>query len=188
MINAQPQASARQASSQPVLDLMGQDSLKAICAAPGPFVTVFLPACHPGAADLPRAERIRTILRDAGHELERRQFQGPIDQLLKPLEKLAENPESLAGGSDSVIFVSPEIFRHLRLLAPTRERLIVASHPHITPVLAHLMPHQVFYVLAITKKLLRLGRWYEGQCTEVPLPVGVPKSFEKTLVFDQPRP
>ena len=186
MINAQPQASARQASSQPVLDLMGQDSLKAICAAPGPFVTVFLPACHPGAADLPRAERIRTILRDAGHELERRQFQGPIDQLLKPLEKLAENPESLAGGSDSVIFVSPEIFRHLRLLAPTRERLIVASHPHITPVLAHLMPHQVFYVLAITKKLLRLGRWYEGQCTEVPLPVGVPKSFEETLAFDQP--
>ena len=186
MIPSQPQASAQQASSQPVLDLMGQDSLKAICIAPGPFVTVLLPACHPGAADLPRAERMKTILRDAAHELERRRFQGPIDQLLKPLEKLAESPASYTGGSDSVIFVSPGIFRHLRLLAPTRERLVVASHPHITPVLAHLMAQREFYVLAIAKKLLRLGRWYDGHYVQVPLPAGVPKSFEEFLVFDQP--
>ena len=186
MIPSQPQASARQASSQPVLDLMGQDSLKAICIAPGPFVTVLLPACHPGAADLPRAERMKTILRDAAHELERRRYQGPIDQLLKPLEKLAEDPASHAGGSDSVIFVSPGIFRHLRLLAPTQERLIVASHPHITSVLAHLMTQREFYVLAITKRLLRLGRWYDGHCVEVPLFAGVPKSFEESLVFERP--
>ena len=186
MIPTQPQASVRQASSQPELDLMGQDSLKAICIAPGPFVTVLLPACHPGAADLPRAERMKTILRDAAHELERRRYQGLIDQLLKPLEKLAEDPVSHAGGSDSVIFVSPGIFRHLRLLAPTQERLIVASHPHITSVLAHLMTQREFYVLAITKKLLRLGRWYDGHCVEVPLPADVPRSFEESLVFDRP--
>jgi hypothetical protein len=135
---------------------------------------------------LPRAQRIKTILRDATHELERRRYQGPIDQLLKPLEKLAEDPANHAGGSDSVIFVSPGIFRHLRLLAPTQERLIVASHPHIKPVLAHLMPQPEFYVLAITKRLLRLGRWYDGHCVEVPLPAGVPESFEEVLVFDQP--
>jgi hypothetical protein len=129
---------------------------------------------------------MKTILRDAAQELERRRFQGPIDQLLKPLEELAENPASLVGGSDSVIFVCPEIFRHFGLPAPISERLIVASHPHITPVLAHLMPQQEFYVLAIAKKLLRLGRWHNGQCTEVLLPASVPKSFEEALVFDQP--
>lgn len=165
---------------------MGQDSLKAICAAPGPFVTVFLPARHPGAADLPRAERMKTLLREATHELERRRFQGPIGELLKPLEKLADNPASLTGGSDSVIFVSPGMFRHLRLLAPIRERLVVAFHPHITPLLAHLMPQRRFYVLAITKKFLRLGRWHDGQCTEVPLPARVPKSFEESVTFVQP--
>ncbi len=186
MIPAQPQASARQASSQPALDLMAYDSLKAICRAPGPFVTVFLPARHPGSADLPRVERLKTVLRNAAHELERRRYQGPIGQLLKPLEKLAGNPANLTGGGDSVIFVSPGIFRHLRLIAPTGERLIVASHPHITPLLEHLMPQREFYVLAITKKLLRLGRWSDGQCTEVPLPPGVPKSFENALAFDQP--
>jgi Bacterial archaeo-eukaryotic release factor family 3 len=48
------------------------------------------------------------------------------------------------------------------------------------------MPQQEFYVLAIAKKLLRLGRWHNGQCTEVLLPASVPKSFEEALVFDQP--
>ncbi len=186
MIPAKQEPSARHTSSQPVLELMSRDSLKEICTAPGPFVTVFLPACHPGAADLSRAERMKTILRAAAHELERRRCQGPIEQLLKPLEKLVENSETLAGGCDSVMFVSPGILRHLRLLAPTPERLIVASHPHITPVLAQLMPERLFYILAITKKLLRLGRWQDGQCTEVPLPAGVPKSFEEALDFDQP--
>jgi len=168
------------------LGLMGQESLSAICAAPGPFVTVFLPACHPGAADLPCAERIKTIFRDAGHELERRRFSGSIGHLLKPLEELAENPASLGGGNDSVIFVSPGIFRHFRLLAPAREDLIVASHPHITPLLANLIPHGSSYVLAISKKKLHLGRWHDGQCTEVSLPAAVPSSFEETVVFEQP--
>jgi hypothetical protein len=48
------------------------------------------------------------------------------------------------------------------------------------------MLQKEFYVLAIAKKLLRLGRWHNGQCAEVPLPASVPKSFEETLVFDQP--
>jgi hypothetical protein len=109
-----------------------------------------------------------------------------MDQLLKPLEELAENPAGLAGGSDSVIFICPGLVRHLGLPAPASERLIVASHPHITQVLPHLIYLQEFYVLAIAKKVLRLGRWHNGQCAEVPLPVSVPKSFEEALVFDQP--
>jgi hypothetical protein len=173
-------------STQQSLDLMGQDSLTTICAAPGPFVTIFLPACHPGSSYLPRAERIRTILRAATHELERRRFSGSVSQLLKPLEELSESPARLTGGCGSVIFVSPGNFHHYRLPVPTSEILVVASHPHLTPVLAHLTHQCEFYVLAITKKNLRLGRWHDGQCAEVPLPEGVPSSFEENEVFDQP--
>ena len=166
--------------------LMGHDSLKAFSVAPGPFVTVFLPARHPGAPDLSRAERLKTILRDAALELKSRRFLGNIDRLLKPFTKLAADPAMLTGGTDSVIFGSPAIFQHLRILSPTPERLVVASHPHITPLLAHLIPQREFYVLAISKKLLRLGRWYDSRCTEVPLPANIPKSFQETLKFDQP--
>jgi Bacterial archaeo-eukaryotic release factor family 3 len=175
-----------QTSTQRTLELMAQDPLKAVCAAPGPFITVFLPAYHPGTPDLPRAERMKTILRDAAKELKRRRFLGPVGHLLKPLEELAEDPASLTGGSDSVVFVSPGSFRHFGLFEPTHAALIVASHPHITPILSHLMSQPEFYVLAITKKHLRLGRWRAGQCAEVPLPPGVPTSFEEAVVFEQP--
>ncbi len=129
---------------------------------------------------------MKTIVAEAARELERRRFQGPIGTLLKPLEELAENPASLGGGSGLAVYVSPGFFGHFQLLAPTRERLIVASHPHIAPVLAYRMPQRVFYVLAISKKLLRLGRWHDGQFAENPLPSGVPTSFEEDFVFDQP--
>lgn len=95
MTPTQSQAAALQESPQAAFALMGQDSLNAICAASGPFVTVYLPARHPGAADLPRTARTKTIVAEAARELERRRFQGPIGLLLKPLEELAESPASL---------------------------------------------------------------------------------------------
>ena len=168
------------------LDLLGLDHLKAICADNGPFVTVFLPASHPGSADLPHTGRMKTILREAAAEIEQRRFTDPIEQLLKPLEKLAGDPAMLSGGSDSVMYVSPNTAHHFRLLSPMREQLTVASHPHITPALGHLIPDKEVYVLAISKKLLRLGRWENGVCAEVPLPAGIVKSFEESLLLDQP--
>jgi hypothetical protein len=186
MTSSQKQASEPKASSQPALNWLTHDLLSAVCAATGPFLSISLPARHPGAAELPRTQGLKTILRNAAQELEHRRFQGPIDQLLKPLEELAKDPASLSGGSDSVIFVSPGLFHHSSLPTPISERLVVASHPHITPLLAHLMPQHEFYVLAIGKKLLRFGRWHNSQCTEVPLPADVPKSFEETLPLEQP--
>lgn len=179
------QEPATKASGQR-LNLLSRDSLQEICASRGPFVTVFLPARHPGAADLPRAERVRAVLRDATDELTRRRFQEPIDQLLRPLRELVENSAELAGGSDSVIFASPELFRHFALDAPTAERLIVASHPYITPALSDVVLQREFYVLGIAKKLLRLCRWSDGRCIEIAMPAGLPTSFEDTLVFETP--
>jgi hypothetical protein len=156
-------------------DLLGPDSVRTICTASGPFVTLFIPARHPGAPDLSRAERMKTILKAVERELEGRRFQGPIAQMLKPLENLAADARLHAGGSASVAFVSPGIFRHHRLLGSIDSQLVVASHPHIAPLLANLIPAREFYILAITKKHVRLGRWYDGDCEEVALPANVPK-------------
>ena len=99
--------------------LLSRGSLQEVCAAGGPFVTAYLPARHPGAADSPNAERIRTVLREATDELEQRRFLEPMGPILDPLRELAENPEGLAGGRDSVVFASPGLFRHFALGAPT---------------------------------------------------------------------
>lgn len=168
------------------LPLLGSDSLRTICTAPGPFITVCLPARHPGAPDLSRAERLKTIVRETGLELVRRRFLGNIDNLMKPLTRLSSEADVLSGGSDSVIFLSPAIFHRFRLLAPTPESVTIAAHPHITPLLANMISHRDFYVLALGKKKLRLGRWQDAACTEVTLPPGVPSSFEESRELDQP--
>ncbi len=67
MTSSQKHPTVRQASPHQGLDLIAQDSLKTICAAPGPFVTIFLPARHPAAADLPRFQGLKTILRDGAN-------------------------------------------------------------------------------------------------------------------------
>ncbi len=168
------------------LELLVKSSLKSICTAPGPFITIYLPAHHPGAPDGSLVMRLKTILRNARVELEHRRYQGPIDGLLSPLEELAGDPAMLAGAEASVLFGSPGVFRHLRLQAPVQERLVVATHPHITPLLADLAPDREFYVLAINKQNLRLGRWRDGVCEEVPLPPSIPKSLEEAGAFDPP--
>ncbi|HEU0120225.1 MAG TPA: hypothetical protein VFQ91_06845, partial [Bryobacteraceae bacterium] len=59
-------------------------------------------------------------------------------------------------------------------------------HPQITPILSSLIPQPEFYVLAVTKKLLKLGRWRDGVCTEVSMPAEVSTSFEDTLISERP--
>src|SRR6185369_5906911 len=90
------------------LELLGKHTLQLICTSPGPFVTVFLPGRHPGAADRPRTDRLRNLIRAAATELKERQYQGPIDKFMEAFEDLAREPSMHGGGGDSVIFCSPE--------------------------------------------------------------------------------
>ena len=63
---------------------------------------------------------------------------------------------------------------------------MVAAHPHITPLLAHLIPQTEFYVLAISRSFCAWAVGPNQKCAEVPVPAHVPKSFLETLKFDQP--
>lgn len=168
------------------LELLVKNSLKPVCTSPGPFITVYLPACHPGTSDLPRSPRLKAILRNAAAELERRRYRGPIDELLAPFEEVASDPAAMAGTGDSVMFGAPAFFQHFRVPSRVGERLVVATHAHITPLLPDLIHHHEFYVMAISRKHLRLGRWSDGQCEEIPLPPSIPQSLAEFGAFDQP--
>ncbi len=172
--------------SHQTLELLAKDSLKTVCTAPGPFITVYLPACHPGTSDLPRSPRLKAILRTAAAELERRLYRGPIDELLAPFEEAAADPSAMAGAADSVMFGAPGFFEHFRVPSTVNERLVVATHAHITPLLPSLIHHREFYVMAISRKQLRLGRWSDGLCEEIPLPSTIPESLAAFGGFDQP--
>jgi hypothetical protein len=168
------------------LELLVKNSLKPVCSSPGPFITVYLPACHPGASDLPRSPRLKAILRSAAAELERRRYRGAIDQLLAPLEEVANDPAAMAGAGDSVMFSSPAFFQHYRVPSRAGERMAVATHAHVTPLLPSLIHYEEFYVMGISRKRLRLGHWSAGHCEEIPLPPSVPESLAAFGGFDRP--
>ncbi len=172
--------------SNKTLELLVKSSLKQVCASPGPFLTVYLPACHPGTSDLPRSPRLKAILRSAAAELERRLYRGRTDELLSRFEEVASDPATMAGAGDSVMFGAPGFFQHFRVPSRVGERLVVATHAHITPLLPSLIHDREFYVMAISRKHLRLGRWSDGQCEEIPLPPTIPQSLADFGGFDQP--
>jgi hypothetical protein len=159
--------------------------LRDVCTTMGPFVSVYLPARHPGAADQSAEPDFAAILQTVEFELGNRRFLGPADDLLEPLRKLALDQERSPGGDASVMFAGRGYFRNFRLPETAEPRTVVASFPLITPLLAMVDRTGDYFVLALAKGELRLGRWHEGKCGEVPLPAEIPPSFEKTFAADQ---
>jgi len=129
--------------------------------------------------------RLQKIVRSAAAELARRRYAGSILRLLALLEEFSDST-TFADSGDSVIFYTPGDFLHLRAPAPVRERLIVATHPYITPLLPHLIPEREFYVLSVNTKHLQFGRWRAGECKEVSLPRSIPPSLKDAGGFDRP--
>jgi hypothetical protein len=162
------------------------DSLSLICKSPGPFLTVYLPAHRPGASDITAAIRLKTMLRSAAAELAQRRYQGPTEHLFAPFENLLHDPVMLGGSTDTVIFASPHTFHILRPPTAVDARLRIAAHPYITPLLPHVLQDRECYILLVSKKGLRLGRWNAGECREVALPASIPSTLLEAGNFGQP--
>jgi hypothetical protein len=166
------------------LEVLDGSALKAICASPGPFVTVYLPARQAGASDLPVAPRLRRIARSAAAELVQRHYAEPLERILDPLEELASDAAMSAGSPNTVILCSPGGLGRFRIPAPVGERLIVSTHPYITPLLRHLAVE--FYFLSVNPKQVRLGCCGGGEYEEIRLPDSIPSSLMEAGGFDQP--
>ena len=165
--------------------VLGMKELMPLCASKGPCITITLSAFRPGVQSPYRA-RLKAAVRLAGQELARQGAGGQIDDLLAPLADLANDPEMEAGGRDMVIFRSPGIFERFAMPGTVRERVVVARYFHITPFLKHLLPQREFHILAISRKHLRLLRFIDSTCHDVPLPPGIPRNVQEAGAFDAP--
>ena len=165
--------------------VLGMKELMPLCASPGPCITITLSAFRPGVQSPYRA-RLKAAVRLAGQELAKQSVFGQIDELLAPIDELANNPEMEVGGQDMVIFRSPGVFERFHMPGAVTERVVVARHFHITPFLKQLLPQREFYILAVSRKHLRLLRFLDSECKEVAVPVGIPHNVEEAGGFDPP--
>lgn len=162
------------------------EHLNLLCASPAPCITITLPAFHQGALALPYAVQLKQALRAVRQDLFQQTFLDEAARLMEPLRKLPGNPEMNQSGGDMVIFRSPNLFLQFHLPGPVRFRSVVGRYFHVAPLLHQLCADLEFYILELNQKHIRLLRYRDSACVEVPLPSGLPQSVEQAGAFDVP--
>jgi hypothetical protein len=162
------------------------NDLQPLCASPSPCITIALPAYHQGAQTLPYATQLKQALRTVQQELFKQTFLDDAERLIEPLRKLIATPEMNRSGRDMVIFRSPSLLLRFDLPAPIQFRSVVGRYFHVAPFLHQLSADREFYILELNQKHIRLLRYLDGACADVPLPSSLPDSVEQDGAFDAP--
>jgi len=167
-------------------NVLRASDLKSLCTHDGPCITITLPAYYLGTRALPYATNLKTAVRVVEQELLKQDRYEDREQLLAPIHQLAKDLEDCEGEPDSVIFLSPGMFRRFYLPGPVLPRTIVGWYFHLLPFLDQLIVDREFYILGLNEKHLRLMRYSDGQCREVALPYGLPGNAEAAGAFAAP--
>jgi Bacterial archaeo-eukaryotic release factor family 3 len=161
-------------------------ALKFLAGCGGPCITIVVPSHHPGALEGSRRALVHGLVRTAGEQMTRGKLADRAAELLAPLEEIAQESGVEAGGAGFAIFRSPEYTARYYLPGLPTEKLAIADHFYLTPFVAGAFAPHEFFVLGLSKKHLRLFRYVNGECHELPLPARVPPSLEAAGGFDQP--
>jgi hypothetical protein len=149
-----------------------------------------VPAHHPGAQEGSRKALVHGLVRTAGEQLNRGKLASQAAELLAPLEEIAQESGVEAGGAGFAIFRSPEYTARYYLPETPgndpAEKLVIGDHFCLTPFATDAFALHEFFVLGLSTKQLRLFRYVNGDCHELPLPAGVPASLDAAGGFDQP--
>jgi hypothetical protein len=164
--------------------------MKFLAGCNGPCITIVVPAHHPGAREGSRKALVHGLVRTAGEQMTRGKLAGRAAELLVPLEEIAQESGVEAGGAGFAIFRSPEYTA--RYYLPDKagttpaEKMVIADHFYLAPFVADAFAPHEFFVLGLSTKRLRLFRYINGECQELPLPAAVPVSLDAAGGFDQP--
>jgi hypothetical protein len=167
-------------------------AMKYLAGCQGPCITIVLPAHRPGAQEGSRKALVHALVRTAGERLTHGKPAGTVqvDELLAPLEEIARESGTEAGGDGFAIFRSPEYTARYYLPNPPGnnpvEKLVIAGHFCLTPFVADALAPHDFFVLGLSTKQLRLFHYLNGECQELALPAGVPAGLDAAGAFDQP--
>jgi hypothetical protein len=153
-----------------------------------PCVSIYLPLHRFGPERLQDAVRLGHLLNDAGRLLcERGASAEEAEAVLAPAHELAHAPGFWQQPAHTLaLFVDPEACHFYRLSLQLPERLAVGERFLLRPLLPLLANAATFYVLALSRRHVRLLEASRTSVKRIDLP-GVPQSMEEGLgytVFD----
>jgi hypothetical protein len=170
-----------------LLEFQSLKDLKSILAGNGPCLSVYIPL-----SPLPPNQSVKAnalLWKDTVRTLAER-----TDNLGSEARELRSSiidwdaitqGEQLRGQSIAA-FRSPDIFRVTWVEEPVKPRAVIGPHFYIRPLLPELTRHKVFYLLALSKKDVRMLRCSLRTSEEVPFPTGTATNFDDWMNTAKP--
>jgi hypothetical protein len=161
--------------------------IKEFAGAPGPWVTIFLPADGLGGRNKSLAARLQKAIDSAEEKLRERQLTlDQIQRLLDPLRSSATTLEEEAQQRTLALFRSADELKTYWLPDEQNKTVVVADNVYIRPFLKNIEGEWVFYILALSQKDVRLLRCNERSSEEIDVKDYFTPNIDDYLAFKKP--
>jgi hypothetical protein len=162
--------------------------LEGLAPAEHACVTIFLPAHKGGTGTISPAQRLRGLIGGLEQQARDEGMRTPdVEDLFAPLHRLASDGTFTAGHCDSyAILRSIRHFEVLRVPGEPLEGAWLENRFRILPLLERMAARPAFYLLALTRRRVRLFNVEMGEFTEMALPPGVIAGLDEFNAFDPP--
>lgn len=167
---------------------MSLDSLEPIVRTRATCLSIYLPAYQRGA-NVGRSDVLLRSLTDLAKDklLARGVSSCDVEDLLHPVLDFAREEFLQRGHHESLaIFRAPNRFDVFVLPFPVKESVTVGATFYIMPVLEQLAVPSDYWVLALSRKGVRLLHGTASEVQETKLPASVPATLEDFLAFAHP--
>jgi hypothetical protein len=147
-------------------------------------VSIFMPT-HVARPTQEDSIRFKNLIRQAENHLLAQGIRSPeAQQMLRPAQNLLTSNEFWEyQGHGLAAFISPNVFRTLRVPLELDELVVINNRFYVKPLLPLATNDGKFYILALSQDSIRLFSATRHEIEEVKLS-GVPKSIEEALPYD----
>jgi hypothetical protein len=160
--------------------------LKDLANTEGPCITMYMPLETAPNTSQVDAKRLKVAIRQAEQKLQEAFPDLPKErcrELIEAMHEVESEPDQWGGnGGSLVVLRSPEVFRAFQVNQELDDTVVVGDYFHIFPMIHSLqVAGQEFYLLALSKKHVRLLHCTRTVCEEIPLADGTPTSIDEWL-------
>jgi hypothetical protein len=165
------------------MDLLTHESLDMLLAdREGPCVSIYLPTHRRGAETVQNPVRFKNLLREAEERLATLGIRTPDARALLevPYGRVKDSLFWQHQANGLAVFLAPQTTLFYRLPIDFDERVVIAPHFHLSPLMDLVTGDGRFYILALSQGGVRLFEGTRHTVEEVEL-AGVPTSIGEVL-------
>ncbi len=152
-----------------------------------PSLSIYMPSVKAGSETRQNPIRFKNLLTEAGSKLEDRGM-SPKEQMefLQPARELLEDREFWQSQEIGLtVFLADDLVGIYRLPLDFEERVVLNRRFHVKPLLPLFLENESYFLLALSRKDIRLFAGNRYDLVELPLP-DTPTSEEQALRYDDP--